>query len=110
VRLEAVAVEETHVVAGEDGDRAPARRMQREGVEGVFALAPGAGELQVQVLAEAALQVGQMLLGQLVAAARGQTRGMALAPGDGEQAPQLPCSQARSMATPSVRWPPSRRG
>ena len=86
VRIEAVAAQEAHIVAGDDRQSARRRGVQREGVERVLAVALGAGQFKVQVVAEAALQVGQVLFGVFVATARGQAPGVAVAAGDGEQA------------------------
>ena len=85
VRVEAVAVEEAHIVAGHHRQAAHAGRVQGEAVEGFLAVAIGAGQLQVQAVAEAALPVGQMLLGQIMAALGKQAPGQALAPGQCEQ-------------------------
>ena len=60
--------------------------MQGEGIEGIFAIALGTGDFQVQVLAETALQVGKMLFGVLMAACGGQAAGMTVASCDGEEA------------------------
>ncbi len=86
VRVVAFSIEEAYVVAGDHRYAACRGRVQCEGVERILAFALRSRQFQVQVLTEAALQVGQVLLGQFVAPAGGQSRGMALAPDDGEQA------------------------
>ena len=60
--------------------------MQGESVERVLAVAAGAGQLQVQAVAERTAPVGQPGLGQFMAAGDGQASGQALAADEGEQA------------------------
>ena len=85
VRLETVGVEETRIVAGDHRDAALRRCMQGEGVERVLAVASGAGELQVQAIAERALPVGEPRLREFVTVAGGQAPGQAVAAGEREQ-------------------------
>ena len=59
VRFEVVALEEAHVVAGDDRNAARRRGMQGERIERVFAVATGTGQLEVQAFAERAAPVGE---------------------------------------------------
>ncbi len=85
VRVEVLRRQEAHVVAGDHRQAALAGGHQRELVERFLAVAAGAGQLQVQAIAEHALPVGQLLFGQVMAAFAGQASGQALAPGQREQ-------------------------
>ena len=84
MRVEAFGIEEARIVAGDHRDAAARRDIQRERVEGVLAAAAGAQQFQVQALAEAGLQVGQCLFGQVEAAGCEQLPGLRLRPGDGK--------------------------
>ena len=86
VGVEALGIEEAHVVAGDHRDPAARGDVQREGVEGVLALPSGAHQLQVQALAEAALEVGYGRFREVVAAPGEQLPGVRLRPGQREQA------------------------
>jgi hypothetical protein len=103
---EIVGGEEAHVVAGHHRQAALAGGHQRELVEGFLALAAGAGQLQVQAIAEHALPVGQLLLGQFMLAVQRQAPGQALPPGQREQVGVAGLQPVRVDATPpSGRWP-----
>jgi hypothetical protein len=86
VRIEAVGVEEAHVVAGYDGNAARCSRVQGEAVERFLAVALRPREFQVQAFAGVALPVGEPLFGQIVLAGRRQASGFAVPPGQREQA------------------------
>ena len=86
MRVVALAIEEAHVVAGDERQAAGRGCVQGEGVERILAVALGAGDFKVQVFAETALQVGQMLFGMFVAPTRSEPTCIAVAAGDGEQA------------------------
>ena len=85
VRVEAIGVQEAHIVGRHHRNRALGRGVQGKGIEGVLALAPGAGQLQAKVVAEAALPVGQLLPGQVLAVFAGQASGQAFAAGQQDQ-------------------------
>ncbi|MNM95711.1 hypothetical protein D3C81_1081670 [compost metagenome] len=85
--VEIAGRQEAHIVAGDHRQAALAGGHQCELVEGFFAVALGAGEFQVQAIAEHALPIGELLLGQVMAAFTGQAPGQALAAGQGEQIP-----------------------
>jgi len=57
MRVEAVALEEARVVARDHGNAAQRGGVQRERIERIFAIAPGAGEFEVQAFAGVALPV-----------------------------------------------------
>jgi hypothetical protein len=86
VRLEALGVEEAHVVACDQRDAAARRGMQGEGVERVLAFAAATGQLQVQALAEHLAPVRQRGLGELVAVRADQLSRQALAADQRKQA------------------------
>ncbi|MNM42531.1 hypothetical protein D3C81_533730 [compost metagenome] len=85
VRAEIGRRQEAHVVAGDHRQAALAGGHQRELVEALFAVTAGAGQLQVQAVAEHALPVGQLLFGQIVLAIQRQAPGQAVTAGQGEQ-------------------------
>ncbi len=86
MRLEIVAREETHVVAGQQRQVVARRQRDRGGVEGGFALASGARQLQVQTVREGPAPFGQRALGLFGPPRRQQRPQRALAPGDRDQA------------------------
>ena len=85
MRVEAGRIEEAHVIAGDHRDPAARRHVQCERVEGLLAGAAGAQQFQVQAFAEAGLQPGQRLFGEVVAARGEKLPGLGLRPGDREQ-------------------------
>jgi hypothetical protein len=91
------------------GMPASAGGMQREGVEGVLALAPVRVSSRCRRVAELALPVGQLLFGQVVAAFGGQAPGQAVAPGHCEQAGVLRSHSGRTATRHRCDGLPSRR-
>ena len=85
VRLEPVGVEEARIVARDHRDAALRGRVQRECVERVLAVAAGAGEFQMQAIAQRALPVGEPGFGQFMPVAGRQAPGQAVAAGEREQ-------------------------
>ncbi len=83
--VEVFRLQEAHIVAGDHRQPALAGGLQGELVEGFFAVAAGAGQFQVQAIAEHALPVGELLLGQVMAAVTGQAPGEAVAAGQCKQ-------------------------
>ena len=63
-----------------------ARQSDRSGVEGLFAVASGARELQVQAVGERGPPVAHHTPGLVVAARRQRLAQQAVAPGQGDQA------------------------
>ena len=83
--LEAVGVEEAHVVGGDHRQAAFGGGVQGEIVERGFALEAAAGEFQMDAVVEMSLPVGQRLHREIGAVAGEQLPGLAVAAGDGEQ-------------------------
>ncbi|MGY3265119.1 hypothetical protein ACVWZN_001192 [Lysobacter sp. HA35] len=86
VRFVAGLVDEANIVRTDHRNVAQRRRMQRECVERFLALAAGAGQLEMQALAEHVLPVDQPGFGEVMATAAGKLRGEAVASGECEQA------------------------
>jgi hypothetical protein len=85
VRVEAVRRQEAHIVAGHHRQAALAGRVQGKAIERFLAATSGAGQLQMQAVAEHVLPVGQALFGQIVTALGEQTSGQAVVAGQSEQ-------------------------
>ena len=95
VGVKAVAVEKPYVVAGDQRQAALARVVDGEFIERRLVRAPGAGQLQMQAIAENAVPVGQPGLGQFGALRCRQPAGQTLPPGQ--------CKQTRVVLAQPIR-------
>ena len=84
--VETTGIEEAHVIAGNHRQRKLAGGVQGELVERHFAIAAGAGQLQMQVVAEGLSPREQLCFGHVMATGHCQPPGQTLAAGNGAQA------------------------